>query len=432
LGPKTAPARKSIMPIRGSTTGPRLDAWKMPSGPFPLGVASGDPTKDSVQLWTYAPNAKTLRITVREEGSSGAPAAFEQRLPAASDGYTQVSVKGLKPGTRYQFVFETSLPGHFSTAPDENSLEPVVFGAVSCTNRRVQPIKAMSEAAVQNADFFIHGGDASYNDDAKTLDEYNKEWAQTWSIDEVMRFRSAHGVFSTWDDHEIANDWSSESVDPGQLRDGIASFYKNTPVQPEATHLWRKFRWGKGAEVFMIDSRSERKPSTRKTPEAIYLSPEQMAWLKEGLKSSTAEFKFIVNSVPIGDFPMVFDKKIEDRWEGYPAQRRELLDFIHKNKLEGVWFISGDFHMAAVGRVGPAGSPDAKLPEVLVGPGSSRSPNHLAYYLQRLKQWDFGTSQFNFGMFRVDPKTKTLEVALIDGGGKSLFRQKYNQAGETV
>jgi uncharacterized protein (TIGR03382 family) len=63
--------------------------------------------------------------------------------------------------------------------------------------------------------------------------------------------------------------------------------------------------------------------------------------------------KLLVSSVPIGEFPGPFQPFTRDRWVGYPAQRRALLDFLEDAKLPGVFFLSGDFHMACLRPVAP-------------------------------------------------------------------------------
>ena len=60
-----------------------------------------------------------------------------------------------------------------------------------------------------------------------------------------------------------------------------------------ATRMWRSFRWGRTLELFVLDTRGERRPSTRHTPHAEYLSPAQFAWLTDGLARSDAAFKFV-------------------------------------------------------------------------------------------------------------------------------------------
>ena len=94
-----------------------------------------------------------------------------------------------------------------------------------------------------------------------------------------------------------------------------------------------------------------------------------MNWLKEGLRNSPARFKLIMNSVPISDFPGFFDAAPEDRWEGYPAQRQEILSFIDVEEIGGVLWVAGDFHLASVQRVSVSGAGE-KQHEILVGPGA--------------------------------------------------------------
>ena len=51
-----------------------------------------------------------------------------------------------------------------------------------------------------------------------------------------------------------------------------------------------------------------------------------------------------------------------DRWEGYPAERRELLDFLKDNDIKNVIFLTTDLHAAIVKTV------DNRYKEVIVGP----------------------------------------------------------------
>ena len=55
----------------------------------------------------------------------------------------------------------------------------------------------------------------------------------------------------------------------------------------------------------------------------------------------------------------------EDRWQGYPEQRQELLDFIAESSIENVWFLAGDFHM------GPSGESIEKDRTVVSGRSSA-------------------------------------------------------------
>lgn len=52
-------------------------------------------------------------------------------------------------------------------------------------------------------------------------------------------------------------------------------------------------------------------------------------------------WKFVVIPEPIQNFGII---NAEDRFEGYAAERTELLKFIHENNIENIVFIAGDFH----------------------------------------------------------------------------------------
>lgn len=166
--------------------------------------------------------------------------------------------------------------------------------------------------------------------------------------------------YATWDDHEVADNWDPESIDPARLETAREAFFENLALRrlppPNENRVWRSFRWGRTLEIFVLDCRSERRPSTRNGPDAQCISRTQMDWLKAGLAASTAAFKIIANSVPIANFPGAFDLQANDRWEGYPAQRAELLDFLTGRAIRGVVFVSGDFHLATVAHLEATGA----------------------------------------------------------------------------
>ena len=103
--------------------------------------------------------------------------------------------------------------------------------------------------------------------------------------------------------------------------------------------MWKSIRFGHTAEVFVLDSRSERRPSSLASSAPTYISARQLDWLKGALMASPCVFKVMLNSVPISQFPFsVFNL---DGWAAYAAQRRELLEFVDAN-VKGVVWLSGD------------------------------------------------------------------------------------------
>ena len=183
-----------------------------------------------------------------------------------------------------------------------------------------------------------------------------------------LALRGSTSLITQWDDHEVRNNWEGDSVDADLLTSARRAFLEHQPFRRnEARPLryWRSLKWGKTAELFILDSRSERDRARGE-----YLSPEQLDWLVKGVEQSDAVFKLILNTVPIGAFDAPFFAPFsEDNWQGFPAQREELLTRLEATGAQGVMFLSGDFHFACFGRVAKSG-PGSTLFEALVGPGA--------------------------------------------------------------
>ena len=138
---------------------------------------------------------------------------------------------------------------------------------------------------------------------------------------------------------------------------------------------------------------------------------------------STAAFKLILNSVPISIFPgAFFDTGADDRWQGFPQQREELLGFVETQQVRGVLWISGDFHLACVGRVSLQG-PGQRAIEALVGPGGQLANPSPSYPSPPQFDWSSGVN--NYTTFALDPATLKVQVKYFDGRGKVLTDRTY-------
>lgn len=402
------------------------------SAAFALGVASGDVTPAAAILWTRYDGILPLRLYVWQMSPSGAvyvrEVASDDVVPA-DGGFVQAEVTGLAPGGRYRFAFVEldgdtrvgrSKVGRFRSAPDEDALSPVVFGATSGTENS-HSFETLERAGERiDLDFFVLLGDTTYNDGAETVDDYRAMWAQNLATPGYLALGSSTSLLATWDDHETINNWDAETVDPALLAAARQVTFENLPIRrfdAEPDRLWRSVRWGRTAEIFVLDCRGERIPSLGE-----YVSREQLDWLKAGLADSPAVFKVIVNSVPIGDFPLVFDAAMNDRWEGFPEQREEILAHIDDNAIAGVIWLSGDFHLASLGRVAESGLGATQL-EILSGPGG-QTQNPL-WSILYAPQFDWASGTNNYTAIHLDPVTRQVRVVFIDGSGQPIEDRTY-------
>lgn len=401
-----------------------------PSAFFPVGLASGDPSPEGVVLKTLYIGTRTLKVMVWEDaGNNEGVPVLEQVVAPQDGGVAHMIATGLEPHTLYQWTWlelENGEPvgrcdvGNFKTAPSPQDAPILRFAAVSCTSNSRQK-KSLERAAEQGPfDAFLVLGDATYNDGAKNLEAFRAKWRESMSSAGWKAMRSKAPVVATWDDHEFDNNFNPELFDASQLASAKQAFFEFTPSRADKTsRLWRKVSFGQTADVFVLDCRSERKPSTRTSGDPIYISKAQMQWLKEELLASTARFKVLMNSVPIADLPRTFDLFLNDRWEGYPQQRTEILEFIEQNALRGVLWVSGDFHLASVGRVALSGLGSTQT-EILVGPGAQFG-NPLE--LQLLKpQFSWASSESNTTLLELNPQTGVVTCQWI-GQDKVLREQ---------
>lgn len=405
---------------------------------FPSGIQSGDVTWGGAMVWTYYGGTSPLLLRVYRPSTAGKVSLYHESVVTPSaDGYVHVDVPALPPHTELFYVFlEGASPsfsgrsavGRFVTAPLPGQKPAVRFGGTSCTDNGKAPFPPLSHAGAEKLDFFILAGDTTYNDSANTLSQYRAKWLGQMGQATYQALLTSTGHYATWDDHEVDNDWNPETIDKTRLANATQAFFEHLPIRRDNSspnRIWRSFKWGETLEVFVLDSRSERKPSTASGPNAQYLSPAQMTWLKNGLSTSSATFKVIVTSVPITNMPTLWDLYAVDRWEGYPAQRKELLDHITGTGIKGTLFVAGDFHLGASAQVEPSGA-GAALREVFVGPGG-QSGNPLTATLGA-PQFEFKTGTNNYVTFLADPNTTppTVKVTFIDGAGAKLFEKTYS------
>jgi phosphodiesterase/alkaline phosphatase D-like protein len=389
---------------------------------FDLGVQSGL-MATGVLLWTHVSEDVDLRA--RAWTASGDLVLDAPILPEG--GFVKIAVEGLEAGAAYDYAFvreddegdvSRSLVGSVRTPPEADDLTPLTVAASACTHPSRMPFRALEETANHDFDLFCHLGDISYNDDAFDRPTYDQAWATTLGDPGYRALLPRAAMIPTIDDHEIADNSVRLELAPEHYAAGLAAIFDHLPLDgvPGDT-LWTSHRWGATAEIFVLDSRTERRPE-----EDVYLGAEQLQWLIDGLASSPCHFKVLLNSVPITSFPSGWPG-FGDRWEGYPEQRDALLDAITEGGIENVWILTGDLHAGLVNRVEGEG-PRAGLYEIMVGPGGPRTLNVLPTLVEQApdqaevyfpsNQFIFRSDQLSATFLTFDPVADTVRVRFLD------------------
>jgi len=208
---------------------------------------------------------------------------------------------------------------------------------------------------------------------AVTLEDFRSNYKYNFGDSKLQAFLQEVPVYPQWDDHEVVNNWY-----PGQVlyQPRFANYPNNTSVDMMAANarqaffeywpimgdkIYRSQRHGKHLEIFFLDQRTYRNANgyNNETFKTSMLGAEQLMWLKNGLKTSTATWKIVSADDPltiITGGPGDYDTWVQGNNQvlGREFEVAEILDFIKTEEIKGVTFITSDVHFAAVMSYDPA------------------------------------------------------------------------------
>jgi alkaline phosphatase D len=414
--------RRTVLRLAGLTAGAGVAAVAAPRAAeaaasiFQHGVASGDPLPGGILLWT--------RVTPTAESvpASGAGPVVDVRWQVATDPAfatiavegsvttgpdrdhtVKVDVGGLTPATTYWYRFGLagawSPTGRTMTAPAaEDAITRLRMGVVSCANWEAGYFAAYRRLADRgDLNLVVHLGDYIYEyatgdfgaggtvvrrtrpaGETVTLADYRTRHAQYKTDPDLQGLHASVPWIITWDDHEVANDmWSggAENHTPATEGDFGArvaaarqAYAEWMPVRLAADgHIYRRLRYGSLLELSMLDLRTYRSQQASGTavddPSRTIAGAAQLAWLMDGLVSSTAAWKLVGNPVMIsrldvGALPAWLLGPLAaligvpqngvvlngDQWDGYNADRERVVDTLRAHRTEDVVFLTGDIH----------------------------------------------------------------------------------------
>ena len=421
---------------------PRYDPGALPEAglaTFPIGVWSSDPTSDAgaslaILLGTRYLGEGPLELVVyRVDDFSTAnqpigPVVHRAAVSLDDGGFVRFDLRSadvaFRAHTDHAFVFVTAVErspvGRFRTPPAADATPVITLGVTSCASYTFRPFQVLERAAESDLDAFILLGDTTYADDARSLSDYRGNWQRNLQQAGYTKLRPRIPTIATWDDHEVDNNWNPETFDGARLASATRCFFEHTTPRSASPKIWRSLRFGHTVEVFVLDGRGERRPSTRTSSDPLYISNEQRDWLVEGLNSSPCVFKLVANTVSIAKWPALYLGG-DDRWQGYGKQRVHVLS--RTAEVSGVIWVAGDFHFGSVHRIDPPDGPFHGMTEVLVGPVAHLNPALSIVELTGDKrQFEWLSGERNYGRFIFDPNTLTMTIEHVAPGGTVLRR----------
>jgi alkaline phosphatase D len=353
--------------------------------PFYHGVASGDATSSKVIIWTRIttdqPSAEVLWRVAKDSLFQNIVSQGNFTTTAERDFTVKVDVTGLEQNTWYFYEFESdgklSIRGRTKTLPTED-IEHFRFAFASCASyphgyfNAYQRIRERNDisAVVQLGDYIYEYGLNEYGNNANrkpepeneivSLADYRTRYSQYRLDPMLMRLHQQYPFYTVWDDHEFANNsWRDGAENHTPSREGDWNTRKSVALQAYLEWLpireidpdnkfkiYRNNKIGDLAEIFFLDTRilERENEDDPDGPNKRLLGAEQMEWLQEGMKNSTATWKIIAQQVmvaPLTAFGLTLNS---DQWDGYATERNRLFDFINTNNIKNTIVLTGDIH----------------------------------------------------------------------------------------
>jgi alkaline phosphatase D len=329
---------------------------------------------------------------------------------AATDYTVKVDPRGLEPATTYFYAFDAlgrrSPVGRTRTAPaaggDGDRLR---FALVSCAKYTAGYFNVYGRVAERDdLDFVLHVGDYIYeygNDDpksspgkkigrgveppheARNLADYRTRYAHYRRDPDLQLLHETHPIVATVEHDHVRDDtWSGGAEGHDEATEGPWEARKQAalrawrewmpvrlPPPPNEDRIYRTLAFGDLADVIMLDGRTKRDHQTQgpamDSPERSVLGEAEHTWLLGELARSRAAWRLIGNDVMIGQVftgflpeelgnPLsevgVLTKREHgpepDQWDGYTAERGALFEFLERERIQNVVFLSGDVHTA--------------------------------------------------------------------------------------
>lgn len=265
----------------------------LPAG-FTHSVASGEPSQDSVLLWTrYVPATSDQSLTLRAQISETADfARIVADRPVVTGPWRDYTAKatldGLKPGQRYFYRFldaagRASPTGRTQTLPEGDAAR---FGIAifSCSNLGFGYFNAYAHAAARDdIDLAVHLGDYIYEypqgyypsaDQAVSdrlplpateilhLADYRLRYASYRADPDLQALHAAKPMLIQWDDHESANDsWEGGAQNHTPEKEGDWNLRRAAAMQawrewmPVSDEPWKSYEIGTLATLFRTETR---------------------------------------------------------------------------------------------------------------------------------------------------------------------------------
>ena len=436
------PLRSRILIALTLSAASAAQSASITSGPM---VGATDMHTTTIWLQTDAPARAVLEYWPADQGKAK-PARKALRTEAANDNAAQVRIDGLLQATRYAYRVridgKPAGPAQSFTTQTRwqwrDKVDPPDFTALmgSCSyvnqadrDRDGKPYGGshaiFSKMAAQKPDLMLWLGDNTYlrENEYTSVEGMRYRYRADRSQADVQPLLRTGQHAAIWDDHDFGPDDSNSSF---VFKDESLALFKRYWANgsyglPETPGVFGAFSFS-DVDFFLTDNRWYRDADRGQEGDAkskTMFGDGQVRWLKNALLMSTAPFKVIV-----GGSQFLNDEARTEGWTHFKRERQDFLEWLQRNRVDGVIFLSGDRHFTELVKLEREGTyplHDLTCSPLTAGPFARPSERNRAGQVA-------GTlvAERNFCSFAVTGTKQTRAVTLKawDAEGRELWSQR--------
>lgn len=354
--------------------------------PFYHGVASGDPTANSVIIWTRVtttdPSATVTYLFCEDQNLTTNCRTNTVTTNVMADFTVKVTVDNLNPNTYYYYAFadaatgSNSVVGRTKTLPDGTGVSSVRMAIASCSSYAHGYFHAYDDLKNRNDfDVILHLGDYIYEygsgeygdvfdyqpaNEITTLSDYRTRFSFYRLDADLRELHQQYPFINIWDDHESTNDsWrdGAENHTPevegdwAERKSWSKQAYEEWLPVSSVNPLYRSFQFGDLLDLLMLDTRLEDRDEQLSSPTPAndqgtrnLLGTSQKSFLNNGLINSTATWKFVGQQVMFAPLNASSLPVNMDQWDGYASERQDIINTVVSNNIDNFVVLTGDIH----------------------------------------------------------------------------------------
>lgn len=319
---------------------------------------------------------------------SDAKATDWATVDAEHDFVHQFQLTQLQPATRYYIRCEArdaegtdvsaTATGSFGTPVASDAWQDVSFGVVTGQSywdlddrKGFHIYPAMQKL---NLDFLVPTGDTVYLDSesprARTVALARYHWQRMYSLPRHVEFHRHIPGYWEVDDHDTWCDdcWPTLRapwMNPLTFEQGFGIYREQVPM---GKRTYRTVRWGKGLQIWLVEGRLYRSPNTMTDgPDKTIWGKEQLAWLKQTIEESDADFRVLISPTPIVGPDRPSGKNDNHANRAFAYEGNAFRSWTKERKLKNFYVCCGDRHWQYMSI-----DPKTDLREFSCGPASDK------------------------------------------------------------